>query len=530
MPVTHKSWLWLLTLSYLLLIILKAPSLFIEPRFWAEDGIIYYLQARHLPAWQALWAMPLGYLSLPPNLAGVLAVQLPLKYAPYASLLISLTIQILLLAVVLVNGYFTQQRLAQCLLLLVPMAVVASTETWLNPINSQVWLAICAALILAAPQQQLNLKQHLFNASVLLLASLSGVVAAFITPLFILRAFIERRWTWLIYAGLLAIGAGLVVLSDNPVKRSLDFPLDLFAVRSFLQLLLNNWCLPCSNWLVSQPKLLHSDFLALACLLLVFLTYSVLWHYTKSTGRWLLLASISLLILSFAGALGKEQLADLPAFFSARYFFAPASLLIMSLLFIRCAWRGLSLTLLFTVFLANGIWVSLSLGVVGQYDGKGWRTSVSAYEQGQSSVVYFSTPFCAFSPNQTASTSTPAYTLEKTATTIRIKIADLAQIQQPQIYLYRSSTARPGIFQAYQQTWEDTQLFFAGSQQYGQCYGGLAAKPSLGTRLEGADTLILDRAMLADVQGHQYLLGYGENLASLLAQRHFLTLDGANLE
>ena len=126
----------------LLVSIVKSPILFSLPRFWAEDGVIYYLQARSLSVFEALWGMPLGYLALPPNLAGILATQLPLFYAPYANLIVSLSIQLLLVWVVLSNQYFSGHRLKQAILLLIPIMVIQSFETWLNTINSQVWLAL----------------------------------------------------------------------------------------------------------------------------------------------------------------------------------------------------------------------------------------------------------------------------------------------------------------------------------------------------------------------------------------------------
>lgn len=536
---THKfslnhQGLWLVVSSYLALLILKAPILFIEPRFWAEDGLIYYLQARNLPTWQALWAMPLGYLSLPPNLAGVLAVQLPLKYAPYASLFVSLSVQVLVLVVVLINGYFKQQRLIQLLVLIIPIAIVASYETWLNPINSQVWLALIAALVLASPLQQLSFKQHLFNGAILVLASLSGVVAAFLTPLFVLRAFLERRWAWLVYAALVSIGALLLISNGNHAGRSLDFPLELFAVRSFFQLILNNLCLSCSDWIFQQPQLLNADFFALASLLVLIFIYVLLWIQTHATGRWLLIASLVLLILSFAGALGKEQLAKLPPIYSARYFFAPACLIFMSALFVTGVRDNFFIkAILVSVFgflLINSLMANNTLNVVGKLDGKTWKQSVAAFEHGESELIYFNQPFCGFDPQITKPYTEPSYQIKHANQQIQIQIPDLNTIKQPQIYFYRVADQHPSIFQVYHTTWQGTGLFFYGTPQYGQCYGGIDAQPAQGIQLQGSDTLLLDKTMLDNTQNYRYFLGYGGNFATMLAQGKFITLNSAKLQ
>ncbi len=185
---------------YLLAIFIRAPELFSAPRFWAEAGVIYFLQARDLPFLDALLAMPLGYLSLPANLAGIVSAALPLTYAPYGDLAISLLTQLSLFWVVVANGYFDGDRLKQGVILLIPILVIQSAETWLNSINSQFWLALAAAFVLAAPNKPVDAYQHIINAVTLVLAGLSGAVAMFLTPLFLLRALIERRTVWLSYA------------------------------------------------------------------------------------------------------------------------------------------------------------------------------------------------------------------------------------------------------------------------------------------------------------------------------------------
>ncbi len=252
-----------LFMVYLLVTVAKAPALFASPRFWAEDGVIYYLQARVLPAYEALWAMPLQYLSLPPNLAGILAFQLPLPYAPYASLGVSLFIQLLLFGVVVLNHYFAGKRLKQGILLLLPVLVIQSFETWLNPINSQVWLALAAAYILAAPKEGFTAQRHVLNGATLLLAGLSGVVAAFLAPLFVLRGLWERQWVWLFYSLPVAVGGIILVLAGTGHGRVLSFPLDLFAIRSFFHIILDNVCLPCAYGLTQQPAIVSSGYFAL---------------------------------------------------------------------------------------------------------------------------------------------------------------------------------------------------------------------------------------------------------------------------
>ena len=64
----------LLLLLYIAATFFKAPVFFLKPRFWAEEGVVYFLQGRAINFTETLTAMPLGYLSFPANLAGWMAL------------------------------------------------------------------------------------------------------------------------------------------------------------------------------------------------------------------------------------------------------------------------------------------------------------------------------------------------------------------------------------------------------------------------------------------------------------------------
>lgn len=508
---------------YALVTVYKAPELFSAPRFWAEDGVIYYLQAQVLPTLEALWAMPLGYLSLPANLAGILASQLPLLYAPYAGLAVSLLVQLLLCGVIIANRYFAGQRLWQGLLLLVPVLVIQSFETWLNPINSQVWLALMAAYVAAAPAGPFSAGRHITNALVLALAGASGVVTAFVAPILVLRGLWERQWFWLAYAMLASIGV-LILLVSGGHGRPVSFPLDIFAVRSFLQLLLDNTCFPCALWLSQYPALLASGYFAVAALLLLALGYVMVWQQAAGSGRWLLLASLVLLLLSFAGALGKEQWLSLPPHFGGRYFFAPAALFFSSLLFMPAGKSRALAAIMLGIFCLNGVLTASQLEVVGEQDGKRWQASVKAFQQGQTSVIYFNAPFCGFVPPARLPPPPPRMT-GHSPTEISVEAAGISALKQAQVYLYRMPNDRPTTFQRYSGGWTDSALYLFGTEQFGYCYGGDQPRPASGIRINGQQILV-DRPMLGELSGYRFLFGYGENFAAMLANQTFVMFSG----
>ena len=68
-----------------------------------------------------------------------------------------------------------------------------SGEVWLNTINAQFWwLSICF-LILLTDQQMTSRRRHRLFCVALFLCGLNGVVSAFLLPLFIARAIVERN-------------------------------------------------------------------------------------------------------------------------------------------------------------------------------------------------------------------------------------------------------------------------------------------------------------------------------------------------
>lgn len=63
------------------LIILRHFDFFINPRFWAEEGSVYFLNA-YIHGFSSLWFGHQGYFSIIPNISTYLATLVPLEYAP----------------------------------------------------------------------------------------------------------------------------------------------------------------------------------------------------------------------------------------------------------------------------------------------------------------------------------------------------------------------------------------------------------------------------------------------------------------
>jgi hypothetical protein len=176
-------------------IVARAPSLFVNPRFWAEEGPTYFAFAWHHDWLTALIQPHLGYYSLVPNVATTLAVHLvPLEWAPFLTTAIAFCIQLIPIAIILWGGdQIWQGSGRQFLAVMAVMFTLASGETWLTTICDQFYLALASFLILVGdPGSSSRIKNWAYR-FLLVCAGLNGVVSALLAPLFLVKWFATRR-------------------------------------------------------------------------------------------------------------------------------------------------------------------------------------------------------------------------------------------------------------------------------------------------------------------------------------------------
>jgi hypothetical protein len=180
-------------------IILRAPFLLLHPRFWAEEGTGWFQYASSHSAIQTLFFVhpDSGYLNLLANLAAVfssLAARISLAIAPAATTLTALLIQVLLIAIIL----FGKSRLfdslwksvAGCLIIL--FAPTATSEIWLNTINSMSYLGAIALVLLFLDTSTSPSWARWAWRGVLVLCGLSSPYAVALLPLFVLSAWRDK--------------------------------------------------------------------------------------------------------------------------------------------------------------------------------------------------------------------------------------------------------------------------------------------------------------------------------------------------
>jgi hypothetical protein len=208
---------------YGLLTALRYPWLLLHGRLWAEEGSVYLRSGWTESYSSALFASHLGYYALWPNAVGLIAARwVPLPFAALLMTWCAFLIQLLAGYCLVQCEAFASARI-KALALAVLLITAPSYEVWLNTINSQSYLVLCAAVILISRPGRHWIQRN----SVLVFATLTGPLTMILSPFFLLRAFLKKTRAAYLQAGLVtlfaAIQVSVVVYSLNSGARRITF-------------------------------------------------------------------------------------------------------------------------------------------------------------------------------------------------------------------------------------------------------------------------------------------------------------------
>lgn len=329
------------------LMALRAPLLLQQPRFWAEEGKVYFSYAYANPIWKALLAPHQGYYHLFANVATLLALLVPVRHAPMVTTLLAFASQALPLALVLWGTAPLWRTLPRkVLVMLIILLTPSSGECWLNTINSQFYLALAAALLLLEDPPSEAVRRWIYR-GILALAALSGPVTAFLALLFIVRGWARRRepeagiQAWVVAAGAM-LQAGIILTSlDVPPEGAVRFtgmsPANLLAVIINRTLVMPVASMRAAQWVADAMLRLQKTGAEIALgwglfLMLVSLGLYLCWGQPIQQ-RYLVLASLLMTSLSTVSALiAPDQTKWVLVWPGAaiRYYYAPSVLLMLA--------------------------------------------------------------------------------------------------------------------------------------------------------------------------------------------------------
>jgi hypothetical protein len=175
---------------------LRFPDWFVRPRIWAEDGPVFFLQAR-VDGASAILTPYAAYLHLVPRLIAALGSLLDPSWIPalYAYASFALTLW------VVARVFSPRLDLpGKPLLALAIVAVPHTGEVFLCPTNVQ-WILALALALLALMRDPATRAQQASDLATVAGAGLTGPFCIFVLPLFAMRAFVRRsRPSWVLFA------------------------------------------------------------------------------------------------------------------------------------------------------------------------------------------------------------------------------------------------------------------------------------------------------------------------------------------
>ena len=212
---SSRGLLWLLFGATLGLAVLRAPQLLIEPRFWAEEGSVYYSaahQTRSLGAFVHVARHTAGYLLLSASVPAALAAWLlPVELAPTVTTAAAFAVLATALALIVFGRSLLFQDPARKALACAAVLLAPSSlgEVWLNSTNSQVYCGLISLCILCEDLRHASPRRIALYVALLLFCGLSGVYTSFLFFAFAWKLWRERSRGALAVAGTVALAAAI---------------------------------------------------------------------------------------------------------------------------------------------------------------------------------------------------------------------------------------------------------------------------------------------------------------------------------
>jgi hypothetical protein len=403
---THKYSLlikFLVLAGCIIVIGLRDVQLISEPRLWAEEGTRYYNQAYYYsdsPYWyMGLVRIQRGYLALWPSLATTTAANLfSVEQTPLVTTLFAFVIQIIPFAIVLWSqAAFWKPAWRKIAGVLILLFAPISAEAWLNTINSQFFLALSTFLILLEEAEVGKVQTWLYRI-LLGVAGLTGPVSGILTPLFVFKAWKEKKRQRVIQAGLLgacAIIQLLILLISSRQDPSVGLRFAVIDLRPF-PLVLITQCLgpvlvgPTLSGQIASTILpvVRSGGLpiVIAIALSLAIIGTIFWLAVKRLAnieKVIFIGSYFLLVFfGFVGSLWQDKFALIQTGDFQRYFFVPNAIFMLILLAnineLKFEFHTVFFILALTTVLVLGI-ASYRPTTIGGPDWPKWSQEIQAW-------------------------------------------------------------------------------------------------------------------------------------------------------
>jgi hypothetical protein len=184
---------WLFFLWGVLVTIIREIRLITEPRFWAEEGTIFYSSAYSNSLWENLCTINVGYYTLLNVLVSHFSILFPTELAPVITTVVGLFIQLLPLVIIVFYPSIWWDTFLKKILIGTLVIVASPAEIWINTTNSHFYLGLITLLILLVDQGKLSNKDRWFFRVLLFLGVLTGPASSLVAPGYLWKSFKEKN-------------------------------------------------------------------------------------------------------------------------------------------------------------------------------------------------------------------------------------------------------------------------------------------------------------------------------------------------
>jgi len=200
MKKSFVNYRWCIFLCAACIIVLRAPSLFSEPRFWCEEGTVFYAYAATHEWFEVLFRTHYDYLYGYLNLSSFLASRLvSLEYAPLVTTFMAFLAQLLPISIIIWGTSSVWNRpLKKIIAVMLVLFIPLTGEMWLNTLNSKTFFSLTIFLILLEDMDNASRVRTWFYRLLLLISGLASIECSFYLVVYLLKIWIERKKEYVI--------------------------------------------------------------------------------------------------------------------------------------------------------------------------------------------------------------------------------------------------------------------------------------------------------------------------------------------
>ena len=173
----------------LALLFYRSPFIFLNGRFMAEEGSVFFKYAYLNNFFDTLFFIDFlsGYMNLWANISAIISNLFPLKFSPLVSNYLSLIPKLLIIIYtfykknIFIDNFYYQI----IFILIIFISPLNVPEIWMNSINSQIFFAVIVFFLIFLKYDKS--KYDIVDSTILTIAGLTGVYSCIFFPIYLLK-------------------------------------------------------------------------------------------------------------------------------------------------------------------------------------------------------------------------------------------------------------------------------------------------------------------------------------------------------